>query len=114
MLGAQERVAQLPCLLVGCADHPSTFTAESLHHHHFPLPKSRLPCAYLLWTACLLTPMWRAMSCHDQPCSRALCTCNASNRSASSRSAATARNPSAGSRPPATSVSSCSATMVST
>lgn len=47
---------------------------ESFEHHCLP---------YFLCTACLLTPSSAAISCHDQPCTRALLTCTASSCSSS-------------------------------
>jgi hypothetical protein len=53
--------------------------------------------ACFLWTACRDTPRISAISCHDQPCSRALSTWSASSCSSNLRSAATARSPVRGS-----------------
>ena len=52
---------------------------------------------WFLWTACRETPRISEISCHDQPCSRALSTWSASSCSSNLRSAATARSPVRGS-----------------
>src|SRR5438270_6388601 len=62
---------------------------EALEHHRLR--------PYLRWTVCLVTPRRLAMSCQDQPSSRACWTWSSSSRSASARRAATARSPTSGS-----------------
>src|SRR2546422_825111 len=85
--------------------HPTGVPCEPLEHQCLP---------YFLCTACLLTPSSAAISCHDQPCIRALRTCTASSCSNSRRSAATARSPTRGSRSPARAARSVASVMLST
>src|SRR5215469_14971619 len=88
--------------LEGVRDRAPGIACELLEHHRSRSVVAALRrtwLAYFLCTACLLTPRKNAISCHDQPCSRALRTCRASRRSASSRSSRAARRPWAGSGP---------------
>ena len=80
---------------------------EALEHQRFLRLSS--PSPYFLCTACLLTPSWSAICCHDQPSARAFSTCSRSSDSSRARSEATARSPVAGSAldaAPASSVAS--------
>src|SRR5690606_30880854 len=65
---------------------------EPLEHQYLP---------YFLCTACRLTPSSVAISCQDQPCTRALRTWTASSCSRRRRRAATDRRPTRGSLSPA-------------
>src|SRR5690606_23574984 len=76
-----------------------------------PFEHQRLP--YFLCTACRLTPSSAAISCQDQPWTRALRTCTASSCSSSRRSAATARSPTRGSRSPARAARSVASVIMS-
>jgi hypothetical protein len=66
-----------------------------------------------LCTAWRLTWSSRAMSCQDQPWSRAFSTWSASSRSSRRRKAATDRRPTAGSRLPAAAASFVASLMTS-
>src|SRR5438270_9877056 len=92
MLTADEAVAELARLRLGQDDDLAGAIGEALEHHRLPI---RRPC--LRCTVCLVTPRRLAMSCQDQPSSRAFSTWRISSRSVSARRAATARNPTSGS-----------------
>src|SRR5262249_2443785 len=77
---------------LGLGDDLAGGVGEALEHHRLPVRRPYLRC-----TVCLVTPRQVAMSCQDQPSSRARWTCRSSSRSASPRSAATARSPTSGS-----------------
>src|SRR5207248_9297797 len=79
-------------ILLGLDDDVASGVGEALEHHRLPV---RRP--YLRWTVCLVTPRRLAMSCQDQPSSRACWTCSSSSSSASARRAARARSPASGS-----------------
>src|SRR5690625_4368361 len=97
MLGTDVTVVQLTGFLLGALDDvPGFGVNRSNIAYSFRCSEPRLP-VYFLCTACRLTPSSRAISCHVHPWSRALVTWSSSRRSASSRRARTARNPTAGS-----------------
>src|SRR6266571_7703186 len=79
-------------IFLGLDDGVASGVGEALEHYRPPV---RRP--YLRWTVCLVTPRRLAMSCQDQPSSRARWTWSSSSRSASARRAATARSPTSGS-----------------
>jgi hypothetical protein len=97
VLGAGIVVAQAVALLVGELDHPVGGLREPLEHSGLPPDRNSPPPAYLLCTACLLTPSLPAMSCQVHHLARALSTCRASRTSTSARNAATAASPTWGS-----------------
>src|SRR5262249_58423240 len=80
----------------GLVDDGAGGIGEALEHHRLPVRRPYLRC-----TVCLVTPSRLAMSCQDQPSSRACWTWSSSSRSASARRAATARSPTSGSLPAA-------------
>src|SRR4029077_17334798 len=107
VLGPHVAVSQPDSMLDGPHDEVTSFLGEALEHHRLP---RRRP--YLRGTVCFVTPRRSAMSCQDQPSSRAACTGSTSSpsastraagpsspprRSASTRSAAPARSPTSGS-----------------
>jgi hypothetical protein len=66
MLGADVVVTEGAGLGLGRAHRIPGGAREPLEHGYLPRLSSLRP-AYLLWTACLLTPRTDAISCHDQP-----------------------------------------------
>src|SRR6185437_7552294 len=87
VLAADVVVPEPAGIGLGLDDDVAGGAGEALEHHRLP----RRP--YLRYTVCLVTPRRPAMSCQDQPSSRACWTCSSSSRSASARRAATARSP---------------------
>ena len=88
-------------------DDGASIRGEAFEHHRPPIRRPYLRC-----TVCLVTPSRSAMSCQDQPSSRALWTCRVSSRSARARRAATARRPTSGSLLVAPSATSSTGSMV--
>src|SRR5690348_3345059 len=92
VLAADVVVPESAGIGLGLDDDVASGVGEALEHHRLPVRRPYLRC-----TACLVTPRRLAMSCQDQPSSRACWTCSSSSRSASARRAATARSPTSGS-----------------
>src|SRR6266702_4747548 len=92
VLTADKAVLEPAGIGLGLDDDVAGILGEALEHHRLPI---RRP--YLRWMVCLVTPRRLAMSCQDQPSSRAFSTWSSSSRSASARRAATARSPTSGS-----------------
>src|ERR1700761_8618713 len=92
VLGADVVVVEAPGVVLGLHDDLAGRSGEALEHHRLPIRRPYLRC-----TVCLVTPSRLAMSCHDQPSSRAFSTWSTSRRSVRDRRAATARNPTSGS-----------------
>src|SRR5262250_3671414 len=92
MLAANVVVPKPAGVLLGLDDDVASGLGETLEHHRLPVRRPYLRC-----TVCLVTPRRLAMSCQDQPSSRARWTWSSSSRSASARRAATARSPTSGS-----------------
>src|SRR5690349_14903308 len=98
VLAADVVVPEPTGLGLGLDDDVAGGIGEALEHHRLPVRRPYLRC-----TVCLVTPRRPAMSCQDQPSSRACWTWSSSSRSASARRAATARSPTSGSLLAATS-----------
>ena len=92
VLAAHVAVPEPAGMLGGVYDEGTSVLGEAFEHQRLPIRRPYLRC-----TVCLVTPRRSAMSCHDQPSSRAVCTCKTSSRSARARRAATARSPTSGS-----------------
>ncbi len=70
VFGADARMVQAAGLRLGGGHDPAGVVGESFEHRQSPRLSRPRPPAYFLWTACLVTSRWTAMSCHDQPWSR--------------------------------------------